>query len=420
MNRLLLIAYFYPPLGGPAVQRPAKTVKYLTRLGWEVDVITVDGILYHSSDRTLEQECSHKRVFRTASLDPMYLLNKAKKLISIPVDKLYQGAAASHKGLIKHLFPIDEKIGWLPFIIKAGRQALRTKPYNAVMVTCNPFSASLAGAYLAKQARIPFIMDYRDHWTLNNAIEQPKGLLYRLYQQLERHILSQATLVTTATKVMKQDLMDTFGKGLEAKIMPFFNGWDEADFVDLLPSQHSSGYPTISYLGTLYRDRTLAPFLHAVRALLPSYPALRIQLIGNFNQETITEIDQSKIKANVMLINQLSHQAALQEMSVSDILLLVIGDDKLKWVLTGKLFEYLRCQKPIIALIPPNGEAAEIMKECGHDGICDIHSQSDITATLDRIIKQSEAGSFSFSIPFQYERSRQVQNLANRLQTLIR
>jgi hypothetical protein len=160
--------------------------------------------------------------------------------------------------------------------------------------------------------------------------------------------------------------------------------------------------------------------LQAVRALLPTYPSLQVQLIGNFNQETLTEIDQSGIKAKVMLINQLSHQAALLTMSCSDILLLVIGDDKLKWVLTGKLFEYLRCQKPIIALIPPLGEAARILKECGHDGVCDIHNQSDISITLERIIKQIKTDSFTFSIPYQYERSRQVKNLADRLLTLIK
>ncbi|MBM4399643.1 MAG: hypothetical protein FJ041_04865, partial [Candidatus Cloacimonetes bacterium] len=95
-KRLLLIAYFYPPLGGPAVQRPCKTVKYLTQLGWEVDVITVRDILYHSLDESLLNECRAHKVIRTASFDLMYLINSIRRLISVQTDNLYFKTSSKH------------------------------------------------------------------------------------------------------------------------------------------------------------------------------------------------------------------------------------------------------------------------------------------------------------------------------------
>ena len=175
-------------------------------------------------------ECTAHKIIRTASLDPMYLLNKLKNLLHLNTDKLYFQTKSTQKETIKKLFPIDDKIGWLPFAIQAGKQALLTNRYDAVMVTCGPFSSALAAQRIAKLGKIPFILDYRDLWTLNNTTYQPSGLFYKLLQKLEQNACRSADLVLTATEFMKQALQDRFGKHLEAKLLTFYNGWDEADF----------------------------------------------------------------------------------------------------------------------------------------------------------------------------------------------
>jgi len=416
-KRLLLFAYFYPPLGGPAVQRPCKTVKYLTQLGWEVDVITIREIVYHSTDASLLSECTHQRIFRTASLDPMFVLDKLKKIFRFNVEELYFNTTASGKSLIKKLFPIDEKIGWLPFAYHAGKQAILTHRYQAVMVTCGPFSSAPAAYFIAKKVKLPLILDYRDHWTLNNSIDQPQRRIFRIIQNLEKHLLNSAALVLTATGRMKQDLAAKFGKHLTDKIMPFFNGWDEADFAGKLSNRIPGGSTKIAYLGTLYEGRTLKYFLQALKELSRdcSIPEFEFQLVGNFTSASITEVEASGIADKISLIEQQNHARAIQIMLEADVLLLVVGDEKHKWVLTGKLFEYLRCQKPILALAPKQSEAADILRSCGHTEICDINNPDEIKQNLLALFSISKSGIYDYKIPYEYERSSQVKKLADRI-----
>jgi len=419
-KRLLLIAYFYPPLGGPAVQRPCKTVKYLTQLGWEVDVITVRDILYHSLDESLLNECRAHKVIRTASFDLMYLINSIRRLISVQTDNLYFKTSSKHKNLIKKFFPIDEKIGWYPFVVKAGREALLTNRYRAVLVSCGPFSAALAARRIARLGKIPLVMDYRDHWTLNTIVQQPQGMVFRQLQKLEQNLLNAADLVLTATQVMKQDLANEFGASLLNKIMPFYNGWDEADFNGLQRTRKPDGMIRIAYLGTLYADRSLKTFLSAFKKVCSDLPEQKIefQLVGNFYPETYSEVAASGTADTVTFLPQQSHADALQTMLDSDILLLIIGSEKFRWILTGKLFEYIRSQRPVLALAPPNSEAAEILSECGHTAVCSFNDIYSIMAGLHRLIEKVQKQDLEFRIPSEYERSLQVQKLSERLLSL--
>jgi glycosyltransferase involved in cell wall biosynthesis len=412
-RRLLLFAYFYPPLGGPAVQRPCKTVKYLAELGWKTDLITTKDIIYHSTDDSLLAECSHTKVFRTPSFDPMYLLAFLKKLLGLNTGKLYFRTSSSSKSRIKKLFPIDDKIGWLPFALQAGRQALLTNRYDAVLVTCGPFSSALAARKTARLGKIPFVIDYRDHWTLNNTTAQPHGIFFQFLQHLESRILRSADLVLTATDFMKQDLVNRFGQNLSERTMTCFNGWDEADFTGKSRLRQPDGKITISYIGTLYGDRPLAYFLSALHQIMMDNPdkSVELQMVGNFYPETHHEIEQSGIADKVVFIPQQKHSEAIQMMLDSDILLLVIGDDKNRWILTGKLFEYLRSQRPILALTSPDSEAAQILRSSGHNSICDISDTQSIRTQLQHLLDLLDAGVPDYKIPNAYERSRQVENL---------
>jgi glycosyltransferase involved in cell wall biosynthesis len=419
-KRLLLFAYFYPPLGGPAVQRPCKTVKYLTQLGWEVDVITIKEIVYHSTDDSLLSECAHKKIFRTASLDPMYFLNKVQKLFNLNAERLYFKTSTRGKSLVKRLFLIDEKIGWLPFAYQAGMHAILSNRYRAVMVTCNPFSSALAAKYIAKKANLPLILDYRDHWTLNNNIDQPCGTVFKIVQSLERHLLNSAALILTATSVMKQDLVTKFGQHLSNTIIPFFNGWDEADFIGKSRGRIPDGIIRIAYLGTLYGDKPLKYFFEALKQghFDNSATDFEFQMVGNFYSDTLSEVEASGITDHIALIGQQQHAKAIRIMLESDILLLVIGDEMNKWVLTGKLFEYLRCQKPILTLAPKECEAADILRSCGHTAICDIRNTEEIKQNLFALFDRVKTGVFNYKIPYEYERSKQVEMLSERISCL--
>lgn len=416
-QRLLLFAYFYPPLGGPAVQRPCKTVKYLTELGWQVDVVTIRDIVYHSTDHSLLEECRHHKVFRTASCDPMYLLHLAKKILKLDTDSLYFSTASDRKSRLRKLFPIDHKIGWVPFAIKAGVSALRTNRYSAVMVTCGPFSSILAAERVARLGKLPLIIDYRDLWTLNNTFDHPGGFRFKLLQSLENRMLNRSDLVLTATDFMKRMLLQRFGQNLETKILPVFNGWDEADFKGLQRQRQTEGIIRIAYIGTLYGDRPLKAFYEAVQQTMktPAKPRFEIYLVGNFYPETHQEAEASPLADSIVFIGQQPHRTAIQMMLDADVLLLVIGKAASNWILTGKLFEYLRTGNPILTLADPGSEAAGILQDGGHVPPCPIDDVNSIKTGLKHILKAIRTGTNTNQIPQKYERGRQIRNLHDRL-----
>ena len=373
-----MFAYFYPPLGGPGVQRPVKLIKYLNRNNWKADVITVKNIMFHSSDDQLAAEDMAEKVIRTGSLDPMSFLGKMKK--GSDRSKVYFGTPEKYKKVIRNIFPIDDKIGWLPYAKKAGRQLLKTKRYDAIMATIGPFTSGLAAYKLSRQYRIPLIIDYRDHWTMNPYIKFITPFHKMLSEHWEKRILEHASVITTVSKTMKNDLISKFGNRLSSKIKIMYNGWDEEDFSDILVKEKTKKV-IIRYIGNFYGHQTPKYFIETLENLKENskLPAdIQVEFIGNYHNEVKDIFNKSSVKSCISIIPQVDHKNAVDSLMTCDGLLLFVATHKGKGVLTGKLFEYLRSGKEILAMIPPDGEAAEILKHYNYRFITSMENTKEI------------------------------------------
>ena len=114
-KRALLISYFFPPLGGAGVQRPLKIAKYAKASHWQVVVLTIEDIVFHSYDPSLLSEIENE-VVRADSWDIMSLLQKIKRItqkdLGSKVDRAYFETDDFKKKLVKSFFFVDEKVGW--------------------------------------------------------------------------------------------------------------------------------------------------------------------------------------------------------------------------------------------------------------------------------------------------------------------
>jgi len=371
MKKLLLIAYFYPPLGGPGVQRPVKLVKYLERCGVSTNVITVKDIVFHSMDQKLLKEDVARRIIRTSSFDPMSILKKISKPKTNRA--VYFKTPEKYKKIIRNIFFIDEKIGWLPFVIKAGKKLNKKNEYDAVMATMGPYTSGVAAYKLAKKMKTPLIIDYRDHWTLNPYITFFSKLHKKHAVHWENKILNFASTITVVSKTMKDDLIDEFGETLRGRIKVIYNGWDTDDFTNFVIRKNEKFI--IKYIGNFYGYRTPKYFIDALE-LLKSRNQLSndiiIEFTGNYYAETINYISNSEVSDMIKINPQIEHKEAIESLMNCDALLLFIASHKGKGVLTGKLFEYLRSGKEILAMVPSDGEAAEILTQNKHNLICNM------------------------------------------------
>ena len=420
--KILYISYFYPPLGGPAVLRNLKTVRYLSEAGADVTVLTVDDIEYAYSDPALNELCREKQLIRTPSWDPMALLRKVFGKNKAASQSVYKNSPESLKLLIRRLYPIDEKIGWLPHLLAHGRKILKQSEIDLIFVSCGPFSSAIGAYKLAQEFDKALVVDYRDYWTLLSDYDLMGNALNRkLSRSWERKIIDRANLVITATQGIAEALAQNFDSTLPQRTFLLYNGHDEQDYTDLPQARPSSDFYTLSYFGNIYARRSLKYLYQAIAELdkeMLTPRNLRVELYGNFNREVYQEIECSRIKDKISIRPGLSHREALVKMQEADALILIINSSSPKGTLTSKVFEYLRLARPILALVPQHGEAAALLKECGIDSICPMESVSAIKLCLSKLIEDRHK---ELTLPpalAKYERKQQVTELYHRLKAL--
>lgn len=422
--RILYLSYFYPPLGGPAAIRNAKTVKYLSRAGCKIDVITVGELEYNTFDPSLLEENAAGRVQRVQSWDPMSILKKISRKGALDSNKIYFSTPEKIKKFLRNIHPIDDKIGWVYPVVIAGIKSLSSRDYDLIYVSCGPFSSALAAYYLSRKFGIPFVIDYRDYWTLLSDYDREFSFLHRiLARHWEKRILGSAKLVVTATNGIGRDLANFFGDELQARLCTTLNGWDDEDYTELdLVVERDTRKFVISYFGVIYARRSLKNLLLTIRSIrdekLCPVP-IELQLFGNYYPETYTEIKDTGMEEGVRIRPPLPHKEALQEMLKSDMLLLIINSSSPYGTLTSKIFEYIRLKRPILALAPRHGEASELLSTCKHNYTCSMESPSDIRQTLLKAIRMRNRKRTFFAPPV-LERSRQIGNLYERLRAITR
>jgi len=414
-RRLLLFSYLYPPLGGPGVQRPCKLVKHLKTEGWHTDVVAVGDIVHHSREPQMLRECAHDTLTRTPSLDPMYLLRrlrgrKAQKHI-------YFNTPESRKRLVRGIFPIEDKIGWLPFAVAAGlRLAARRRP-DVVAAVIGPYTAAIAAYYVARLRRLPLVVDYRDQWTLYPWERYLTPLHRRLAEYWERRILRAAARVTIIGETYRDELCARFGEELRGKIDVVYNGWDEQDFagVEPLPAEGTQ----VSYVGNFNANRTPRYFLDALRLLRQrgELPAdITVTFTGNSFLEARELMNAPDLADIVRAEPQVNHREAVRRELGASLLLLFIPTPMGEGVLTGKLFEYLRAGRPILAMVPPQGEAARILRSAGHTFICAMEDTASIVELLPQALQAARQPGAADDT---YSRAAQTKHFAQALEKAL-
>ncbi len=359
-KRILIFAYFFPPLGGAGVQRVVKLAKYLPELGWEPTIVTVRARDYWMLDGSLQRElgCA-ARIVRTRSLTGLSLLQRLAPRAA------GQGGGARPSmrriaGLRRlaawTLLP-DSYVGWVPFAQRAGSRLLRAQPYDMLMTTSSPDSAHLIGRALARRFRVPWVADFRDPWTQRLSFAPPTAWHRARQRALERSVLREASLVTVTTEETRADYLHRNPHLAPEQIAVVTNGYDEADFAALREATPPARPMRILHAGQLNPERPARPFLEGLRRFLDRTPAaareLRIDFIGPHYARDLDDVRALGLDNIVRFESARPHAMIIDALCRSHVLLLIEHDSaRGGLILPGKIFEYLRARRPILALVP--------------------------------------------------------------------
>src|SRR5665648_100125 len=359
MKKVLMIAHHFPPAGGVGTFRVTKFVKYLRDFGWEPVVLTVNKECYPKSvwlDHDLEKDIPHNiHIYRTKILRSSYIN--------------------------------DEGIKWLPYLISNLISIIRKEHPHLVYITGGPFFPLIAGPIIKLFFRLPYVVDLRDPWKLAKRGIPIRGLKARLGRLLtniaEPIVLRYAAKVICATDILREEYQSVYSSKSE-KFFTITNGYDPDDFFMIVP-KHFVEF-TIVYAGkfrTSEAFRDPAPFFCALKMLQARCLKIRFIHIGRKEKEVINLAKQIGIFKFIEIIGPCSYKDTLAYTKGASLLLLIGGGQKTEQ--TGKIFDYIGCERPILALAPLDSDIAKIVKKIPYARIFENKNPKVIAMTIEEI-----------------------------------
>lgn len=427
VKRVLVIAYAFPPCGGAGVQRTAKFVRYLPDFCWLPTVVTVVpscyGVKDSSQDTPLPDEVE---IIRTMHLDPVARFTRP------PITANQNGSDGTRpraRPFIKALRSVakkrwvafdrnalipDQAITWVPRALAACLAAHRRHGFDLIYATGEPYSDYFTASSLSRLTGVPFVVDMRDPWTLASyRVENRSSARQSLERWQERRVLARCRACVFANRAI--ELYSEAFPQWAKKFHYIPNGYDPSDFEGVEPKQFDKF--TIVHSGTFLPGyRTADTFLLALRELLNERPDLsqrmQVLFVGKIGEEQKLIRDLS-LDDVVRETGYLPHLESISYLKSADLLLLVGG--RHRWEETGKVYEYLATGKAILALVHPEGAAAELLRPNRTARIVDRESLSDTRAALADAIsadcgRQPIPDTVSTA---QYERKRLTEKLAD-------
>ena len=373
MKKVLIISYYFPPSGGPGVQRVLKMVKYLPQFGWEPVVLTVEEGDYPARDESLLEEIPEgTRVYRTKIFEPYRLYRRLTgKRADSPVDvenipRSGGGRSVAERlaGFIRETFFIpDARIGWFPYAYPYAKEIATTEGIEAIYSSSPPYTTAVIARELHNKTGIPWVAGFRDPWV--GFISSPERWSFprAVDSFLERSVYEDADLVECAWAGIMTDFQTKYPHVNPLKCIHLPNGFDSQDYPAVAPAENDRF--TVVYTGSMYGRRTPQNFLAAVEALAAAGRVdpsrIRFRFIGRFGAEVVRMLERSTLHGSVEIVSYLPHRESILELMKADALLLVVDEAKESaQIVPGKVFEYVGARKPIIAIAPPGAVSALI------------------------------------------------------------
>ena len=429
--KILIISYYWPPSGGSGVQRWMYFAKYLGEFGIEPTIITVkeNQASYSSVDESLVQEIEHIRTFKTSTLEPIRLYSflksgNAKK--SIP-----QGNVGGKKpGMIDKMarfiranyFIPDARVGWNPYAFKKAKQLLQTEKFDFVITTGPPQSTHLVGLKLKKMMpNICWIADFRDPWTevyYNELFKRTKSNEAK-DQKMELDVLQESDMVLTVGPSM-QKLLQSKIENQKDKVKFIFNGFDETKIRKA--KVIANDIFTIAYIGTLsanYPYKSIVAAFNQIKETAEN-KKFQINLAGKIEADVLA--DFKALESESILINYhgiIAHNEALSLMKNADLLLLCLPVYEGSSIfVSGKLLEYVACNKPILGVFNPESDAGFLVENYTQGKVFLPENQLEIFNFIQDALNGNLTMKTYLRSPSEFERKATAKELADLLKDI--
>ena len=370
-RRLLVVCYFYPPLGGGGVHRVLGFTRHLPRYGWECTVVCAGAEDYWVKDETLVAAVPLAteviRVPGGSGLSAWLGLARA-------AGREATGRRSTRTfGMLRRLsnwwlIP-DSYVGWAARAARAASQRLARGDIDALLSSSPPDSVHLVALSALRRFPVPWVADFRDPW-VGLSFRAPPTAWHRTRQtRLERAVLETADVVSVASRLHAEQIeARSHASGRSRRVVHLPNGFEPEPAVESQPPDDP--HFTLVFTGTASQMPDLEVFLEAVHDVLASRSEarrrLRARLVGPYDAGYRDRATALGLNGIVEFLGPRPHgEARMWQRRADGLLLWKPRGEGYRTMVPGKLYEYLDAGRPVLALLDPAEEAAALVRRAG-------------------------------------------------------
>lgn len=369
MKKVLVITYYWPPAGGPGVQRWLKFVKYLGDFGIEPVVYIPENPQYPLLDTTFVNEIPEDiTIYKHPIFEPYRIAslfsNKKTKRISAGIIQT-KDQSFSEKLMLwvrGNLFIPDARKYWVRPSVRFLNGVLEKEGIETIITTGPPHSVHIIGYYLKEFKKVKWIADFRDPWTSIGYHKKLKltNLAKNRHKELEHLVLNNADKIVVTSQTTKEE----FQRITNRPITVITNGFD---YIRPASVQLDEKF-IISHIGSMLTGRNPKNLWKVLGELVQENQTFRtdllVQFVGVVSDEVIASMKEFGLEKHINIIGYVPHEEAIKYQLKSQVLLLAeINSEETRGIIPGKLFEYMVSERPILGIGPENWEVSQIVAE---------------------------------------------------------
>ncbi len=425
--KVLIITYYWPPAGGPGVQRWLKFVKYLREFDIEPVLYIPENPTYPLHDESLVSEIDEEiTILKHPIFEPYsfarFFSRKETKTISKGIISDTERQSWIQKVLLYirgNFFIPDARKFWVTPSVKYLEKYISNHKIQTIITTGPPHSVHLIGEKLKKQTGVKWLADFRDPWTTIGY--QSKLKLTKSSQQkhknLEKEVLDTANhIIVTSFRTQEE-----FREITNTNVSVITNGYD----IEKVESDVLDSIFTISHIGSLLSGRNPKKLWKALFELTHEYPdfadVFRLQLVGAVSEDVLMSIKEAGLSDFLIVKGYVAHAEAIKIQRSSQVLVLIeIDSEDTRCIIPGKLFEYMVSQRPILALGPKDADVSRLLKETNAGTFFEYHEYEEIKNQILDYFKSFQEGELASQVLDikKYSRRELTRKLADLIKTL--
>ena len=418
-KKVLIISYYWPPSGGPGVQRWLKFVKYLPEFNIEPILFIPKNANYPLLDKSLSDDVNKDlKVIQFPITEISGFLPKFKFLNSVRSGNI---SKPHNQSLLQkiiffirgNLFIPDMKIFWKSSSVNFLSDYLPKNNIDTIITTGPPHSVHLIGLELKRKLNINWISDFRDPWVKLNYLNRFHLLPFSRKSHIS--LRNKVLINSNAVIVTSERLKDLFSN-ITSNIYKITNGFDYIIKENNLDNKFS-----ISHIGSLYPERNPKFLWDSIEELFEGSfkKDLQINFIGNTSEKIKKELSRRKFHNHVRFYDYVDYNRALELMCSSQALLMIeVNDEESSYAIPGKLFDYLNSKRPIISIGPNISEVSEILNNTNSGKFFNYHDKRNLKLYINQLYKSYKNGTNIISDKSKIDMFKRI-NLTKKLSEVI-